>query len=1141
MTTGAARNTVKEYAIGQFLGSDHGLPGSQPATFEDGLSTFKVSEEHTWSPHHDSKTGFPILQNESPEKVFATGIIHAPDPKDKNLNSEVPDTDVLNIEETDTEWPEATVIHSELSAYEDPLVEELALEQTQLKRPTAMGLTASIKQFGDALVNIEIRGSRYETVTAQMSDGSINKWFRRIEITESVQIHLADIVKLPGKVHSFSLSGQLSELLELRARFRPGIGFAIDSTPLSALTVVLSHKGNGDEDVFHSSLALRIDGEAEFASPQNTLDGLASKEQHEIAFLYRHVSNRAVGHGVSVEWEDDDNKQIWTDYIPVHKQELLSTEIPGLSLSMLALSEGTAAEIQDNLRNISNKYLEWISKSTAETYEADFYEVSQELKTKCELIHNRIEIGIQELFDEKHPERLAAFRLMNQAMFLQQRNGRRKTRNWEKSPNIVFPPLHEPDESTYGTWYPFQIGFILLSLPGIVDTRHDSREIVDLIYFPTGGGKTEAYLGVASLAMFHRRLQNKNHNGVDVLMRYTLRLLTVQQFERTAGLMSAMEHLRQSESQTLGDEPFNIGVWLGSSTTKNKRQEVLAQLKQKPNNFKDSEANPFVLSKCPWCSASFGYHNESKQYLGYTSGKAGGSPTLRFVCPDRSNRCPFSRPDNPLPILITDEDIYACRPSFVLGTVDKFARLTHVPESRALFNLNQFGQLDDRLPPELIIQDELHLISGPLGSMVALYEGAIESLCSREVDGHLVLPKIVASTATTRNYQEQVRGLYARTKVSLFPQAISRANETFFSSVLRNEDGKAETGSEYVGLFPATLVSSQLATSQVAAVLSQAPNAWDGETKEIDYYSTSLWFFNSLKELGQTLTLMQSTVVALQRAMNINRQLPFGKKRYLEPIMELTGRISSGEVSQSLSRLEQTCEKKDSIHTCLASSIMEVGVDISRLGLLTVLSQPKLTAQYIQVTGRVGRDRKKGPGLIFTLFNTGRSRDRSIYERFRTFHRTLYANVEALSVTPFALQTMDKGLIGATLALYRLWAPVTQGPELILEDIWEKAVETMRQRLVSTGNAKNLDAFESILSNFQSTWEAYSPTRWVYSYGQENGNTEDMTLALLRSNPVPPLHVFGDQSFLVPNSMRTVDGQTGIRPVADPYSMMAVL
>jgi len=579
-------------------------------------------------------------------------------------------------------------------------------------------------------------------------------------------------------------------------------------------------------------------------------------------------------------------------------------------------------------------------------------------------------------------------------------------------------------------------------------------------------------------------------------------------------------------------------VWLGSKTTPNKRKTAVDALSS--TGSKDDEAHPFVLNQCPWCGAQFGVRKiksgfkEKHVWVGYQKSTE-GPETLKFVCP--SKECDFYRESNALPIWITDEDVYAEKPSFVLGTVDKFAELAWQEESRAIFNKGASGQTLG-VPPGLIIQDELHLISGPLGSLVGLYETVIDEMCSSVINGHKVGPKIIASTATTRRYEHQIKHLYARESVTLFPQAVSRANETYFSRV-SFLNGEPVKGTQYIGVNPATYATGQLASSQVSAFLSQAPEAWDGPPEEIDSYSTAVWFFNSLKELGQTLTLMQSTVVSLLGAMWRDRRLPKHKTRHLERILELTGRVSSAEVREALDALKKTSEKKGFVRTCLASSIMEVGVDVPRLGLLAINSQPKLTAQYIQVSGRVGRDPAKGPGLVVMLYNSSRARDRSVYEQFGNYHRRLYAQVEPLSVTPFAIQTMEKGLIGAFIALYRLMGPSNATPQKIDEARFALVADLFRARIqkLNSTNAR-VEDFENRISKFKADWERYEPIQWKYEPGQENGKSDNVATALLRRRPERLPQIPGDQSENIPQSMRSVDGQTDIQPASNVYSFL---
>ena len=266
---------------------------------------------------------------------------------------------------------------------------------------------------------------------------------------------------------------------------------------------------------------------------------------------------------------------------------------------------------------------------------------------------------------------------------------------------------------------------MLCALESTASKDSDERDAVELIFFPTGGGKTEAYLCLAAFSMFYRRLQDPSDAGVDVLMRYTLRLLTAQQFQRAGALICAMEHLRRRASD-LGDARFTIGIWVGSAVTPNDRGERGAR------GAGWRLARPVPRTRSWYCDAPgvllrWGRSNrraapgEMRQRQRATLRGSAPSPSC---CPDQS--CEFA---DELPILVVDQDIYEQPPSLVIGTVDKFARLAWQPEARSLFGLDATGQRTIS-PPNLIIQDELHLISGPLGSILGLYEALVDELCT---------------------------------------------------------------------------------------------------------------------------------------------------------------------------------------------------------------------------------------------------------------------------------------------------------------------------------------------------------------------------------------------------------------------------
>ena len=902
----SARHSVLNYLRGEVLGSvapptDGSVPIEPP---NDGSKT-TISKEHRNSRHHDATTGLRIIRGTEPRFVFGTGILHPPR-SEANDEDEDKDSGDQGPQGVGAPTPPEFEINPAKLA-DDADAEPFGLERSQNQRPSAMGLSATAESSATTVVTFTIAATTYRPFDVSFEGESYSqRWWRPIRHREKFSISFDQLTQTVGAVSSHEIPGDLGSIASLQTRISRR-GKAEDSGH-PTLTAVVKHDGQTTECLYQFELEVELsDGRFISSSREERWDDLDFEEQ-EIEFLYRHVSAYAVGHGVSANWAEplsNGVQRVFTESIPVFYAEVLDTalaEETGVNdaLQMSFLANASPDELAVAIQQFIDEYAKWIQKEAALAHELSptSQVVSTRLVNKANHILSRMKSGLATLLDPKNPEVLTAFRLANSAMLLQQQRGKVRLRPFDDVPGapLSFPVLElpEPGSGSFGSWRPFQLGFILLALTGLVVPSDESRDEVDLLFFPTGGGKTEAYLGTAALTMFHRRLCDPSHSGVDVLMRYTLRLLTIQQFERSAGLIAAMEHLRRETPEQLGGAPFSIGVWLGDGTTPNKRQKAIDFLKKK--GLPDSGANPFVLKKCPWCGAQFDYRKSNGTWYGYKQSET-KPRTLRFECPDRQS-CEFSTPSTALPIWITDEDVYDERPSFILATVDKFARLAWEPRARTLFNRDESGA-QSGLPPSLIIQDELHLISGPLGSMVGLYESVIEELCIYQGAEGPIRPKIIASTATTRRYQEQVLSLFGRGETTVFPQAVSRANETFFSSVLK-ENGEPVKGTAFVGVNPATYATGQVSASQLAAILSQAPDSWKGKPEEMDFYSTAVWFFNSLKELGQTLTLMQSTVLSLIEAMWRDARLPKERSRSLEPMMELTGRISAGEVAGAL-------------------------------------------------------------------------------------------------------------------------------------------------------------------------------------------------------------------------------------------------
>ncbi|MCX7263932.1 MAG: hypothetical protein NT035_00710 [Burkholderiales bacterium] len=554
----------------------------------------------------------------------------------------------------------------------------------------------------------------------------------------------------------------------------------------------------------------------------NDPDELADENVNRV--LYRRNKTFANGHGCGTDWIEGRPERVscvWSDVLPVFETpstsaDLVVVESDGsrrnLRVSMRLLAG--LVDGQDGLADadgLVEEYLAWIdglALLVSGILERD-RPTATALIAKCRECAARIRAGIDLLRSDSEIAARArkAFRLANHSMLIAQLRARQPLRmplrdaagriTWNMPMPVIEPC--DPNE-VHGYWRPFQIAFLLMSLRGVVDDTHIERSTVDLIWFPTGGGKTEAYLGLTAFTVFFNALSDTETAGVDVLMRYTLRLLTAQQFQRAATLFCAMEHLRFKQPSNLGKRPFRIGLWVGGSATPNKRKQALEKLHDLQLD-PDAE-NPYVLLRCPWCAAKFGPHNfkpTQTVVLGYSRERIGTSDTVVFRCSDASceyGGLPGQRAS--LPIVVIDEDLLEFPPNLLIGTVDKFAMLAWNPATRSIFGLGPDGAHLGR-PPTLIIQDELHLISGPLGSMVGAYETVIETLCVDQLGG-MVRPKIVASTATISRAREQVLGLYARHDVALFPPSGLDAADSFFAREAVDPDGKPKPGRMYVGI-----------------------------------------------------------------------------------------------------------------------------------------------------------------------------------------------------------------------------------------------------------------------------------------------------------------------------------------------------
>ena len=893
---------------------------------------------------------------------------------------------------------------------------DLGVAMANRRRPSSMGLTFAVDPGITRTIVVRTDAARYLP-----EDGSGNPVDPRRADDRSTDRQREHWRRTPLTLPCVSVdvtaagpprAEPLCPGLELRVLVREPSG------PLGTVTVTVTLVNTllvGQFDLqdahcfFQASLGVAGDDPTlapfvERPAPNGSIDA----EVQLSRLIHRHAPSFAVGHGCAAHWSWTPPpvgsvpsvvsavSEVRSEFVPSYEVLLTDSNptIDDAALTMDALAEGSAEEIHAALAGLLDGYATWTAALRAETarlMNTEHEQAGREQLAQCERALARMRRGAELLTDTSRPEVLEAFKLANRAMADQRaratwiRNGRKGS------------PSPQAER-----WRPFQISFVLLCLEGIVDPTHDDRQVADLLWFPTGGGKTEAYLGLIAFTTFHRRLRDGGSGGgVTVLMRYTLRLLTLQQFERAAALICAMERIRLSAPARLGPEEISIGMWVGASATPNLLQtadEKLAELRSSPTRSLQRE-NPVQLHACPWCGSPM----DARNYRVLPDRKR-----MTVTCPGPD--CDFRT--NGLPVHLVDESVYDARPTLIIATVDKFASLPWRPEAAAVFNRDRPGTV----PPELIIQDELHLISGPLGTLTGLYEAAVDRLCSIDpvIPGtnRPGRPKVIASTATIRRATDQGRALFNRA-VAQFPPGGLDSRDSWFA-VETPRDRKAAR--QYVGLLTSSTSQATLLVRVYAALLHRARTA-DASEEVRDAYWSLVGYFNSLRLLAAADLQVRDDV---QDRLEYVAAREGGKSWRPEILTELSSRADASEIPRRLKQLERRLPDPDTVDVLLATNMISVGVDIDRFGLMAVMGQPQTTAEYIQATSRVGR---KHPGLVAVMLNSARSRDRSHYESFLHFHSALYREVESTSVTPFSARARGRGLHAVVVALARVLIP----------------------------------------------------------------------------------------------------------------------
>ena len=954
----------------------------------------------------------------------------------------------------------------------------------------------------------------------------IEKTFERIKLTENAEtpfvVYSGDLgeVLLRLRVRRYKADGDwYVSAFMVNAQEEPQQGNR-DLSWVFQPEISIESAG-GKPDIFRKKMRLHHYEE---------VDSKRLAEMREMEMLYRKQTEFAAGHGISVHAETSPNDpcravKLKTCVIPKYEVKKVTPptieEVPllkNLVLDMKELAATATGDFAGKLAPLADAYEDWIeNKQVPRLTDAaeelgGFQKQAKSNLDKCRATLKRIREGLEVI--QTNEQAAEAFRFMNRAMW-QQRIHSILAESWRRGDEDI--TLDQIDaEPRNHSWFPFQLAFILLNLPSLTDLQHadrstDSKAEADLLWFPTGGGKTEAYLGLTAFTLGMRRLQGivegyDGGAGVAVLMRYTLRLLTLQQFQRAATLICACEEIRRADSAKWGKYPFRLGLWVGSKTTPNKTEHSAESIRQAHGDYNPGSAavgSPHQLTNCPWCGAEI---NKSRNIKVDT----GGLRRTFIYCGDALGDCLFTEKNSPnegIPALLVDEEIYRLLPALLISTVDKFADMPWRGEVQMLFGkVNKFcerhgfrsPEIDDAdshqrmgnlppaksyeqmplRPPDLIIQDELHLISGPLGTMVGLYETAIDQLCTWQYKGKLVRPKVIASTATIKQASDQIHKLFSR-RANIFPPNGLDVNNNFFA--VQREPSEKYPGRIYLGICaPGRRLKASLIRVYVA-LLAGAQHLFEKYGEHADPYMTLVGYFSSLRELGGMRRIAYDDISAiLQRTAR--RGLA---NRFINNIEELTSRKSATDIPDILDRLEfqflplppdEKIQKEENqkkkrrrapIDMMLATNMLSVGVDVKRLGAMVVAGQPKATAEYIQATSRVGRSH---PGVVLTVYNWSRPRDLSHYEQFEHYHATFYQHVESLSLTPFSAGAMERGLSALLVALIRLNSfdlnKNLQAGDLTREHpLVKQAVETIINRAAVIGDTniaanveKELDA-----------------------------------------------------------------------------------
>ena len=1137
------------------------------------------------------------------------------DPTDADTGE--PDADVGDAEdaESDRGVPLTAVDDSGAGADEDSGLEDTP-QQRGLMIPASMGLRCQIPDDLESFTVVASWGV-YERVPAPEGDESRLRRYKRTPVEIPKRFAVSDLSQ------SATMETSLKDRVVLRVDMHDDperhcrlVEIALCNDRESPRKIPV------DAWLYQTRLTVTADGDPRFLPVTDPLLDDRWEPDDELRRLnlqYRDRLEFAVGRTCSVDWDVAEDarraSKVWTTWLPTSETRQVTAEEVDAMLDMRELAAAPVDQLRDGLPPIVERYKTWLDGEEGRARQLPDHLRDEGLDAVGEArkVQSQLAAGLEHLLNDA--DALRCFRFMNAVMAdqrVQSQVARRRAQHpgdsIDEARDAVLVETDKPH-----SWRTFQLAFILMQLPLLTDPAAEKRSgdlaKAQLLFFPTGGGKTEAYLGLAAYAFAIRRLQGVLDSpdgkldggaGVTVLMRYTLRLLTAQQFQRATALVCAAEMTRRKDEATWGAEPFRIGLWVGTDVSPKRYEEAKDQLKRAAKSGGNARLSVLQFQRCPWCGTPIGannvYANEENE-------------RIYVYCGDELGDCPFSRDgeiQEGLPVLTVDEEIYRLAPAFVIATVDKFARLAREGEAASLFGYvakkcDRHGyvhpdyrgcKLKDgnkhpkssagvhaaaRLrPPDLIIQDELHLITGSLGTTVGLFEVAIDALCAwRTPSGSPARSLLVASTATARNAADQVRALYGR-DVTIFPPQVLDAGRTFFSR--EEEISKKHPGRRYVGISTtgARLTTAEIRVSEVLMAAGQL--MLDRSDIAADPYMTLVGYFSATRELAGMARYMGDdiqTALARRRPWSLlpgRTGTDYGQLN----VAELTSRVASADITSTLDQMavsfdpvfDSSAGKRElnarrkagekvpdratrPYNVVLATSMLQVGVDVDRLGLMLVVGQPKNTAEYIQASSRVGRSAFR-PGLVVALGNWARPRDLAHFEQFRHYHETFYAQVEALSVTPFSATSLDRGLDGVLVSAARVLQAVVPGglsPEHNAGRIEEQrdfvvnVIDALVRRTRRASDEGAADRARQRLLNRLDQWSArhkhLADLRKTLVYEKVTDNTRYDALMMSAENAriggAPGAGGTDAAPFVVANSMREVQPEINllVSPIKD--------